>query len=65
MQGKLKIESLKKEDFEVSVWPDSWETIKARLEVGVPVILRCAVKEWNEAKSLSLEDVVSVWKETK
>lgn len=65
MQGKIKIESLKKEDFEVSVWPDDWESTKPRLEVGSPVILRCTVKEWNESKSLSLEDVVSVWKEPK
>jgi len=65
MQGKVKIESLKKEDFEVSVWPDDWESTKPRLEVGSPVILRCTVKEWNEAKSLSLEDVVSIWKEPK
>ena len=65
MQGKIKIESLKKEDFEVSVWPDDWESTKPRLEAGSPVILRCTVKEWNESKSLSLEDVVSVWKEPK
>lgn len=63
MQGKLRVESIKKEDFEVSVWPDDWETAKGRLEIGSPVILRCTVKEWNEAKSLSLEEVISVWKD--
>lgn len=63
MQGKLRVESIKKEDFEVSVWPDDWETAKGRLEIGSPVILRCTVKEWNETKSLSLEEVISVWKD--
>jgi DNA polymerase-3 subunit alpha len=63
MQGKLRIESLKKEDFEVSIWPDDWELVKPRLEVGLPVIMRCTVREWNESKSLNLEDIVSIWKE--
>lgn len=63
MQGKLKIESLKKEDFDVSVWADDWADVKDRLQVGAPIILKCTVKEWNETKSLSLEEIVSIWKE--
>ena len=55
--------ALKKEDFDISAWPDDWEKVKSKLDVGVPVIMRCTVKEWNEVKSLNLEEVISIWKE--
>jgi DNA polymerase III alpha subunit len=61
--GRIKIESLKKEDFEISVWADDWEIVKDSLIEGLPIIARCVVKRYNGDPSLSLQQILDIWKD--
>lgn len=61
--GRIKIESLKKEDFEISVFPDDWDLVKDKLVEGIPIITRCVVKRYNGEPSLSLQQIVDIWKD--
>ena len=60
--GRIVVESLRKEDFEISLFKDSWARYKSDLLPGLPVRMICSVKEYNGDPSLSLELVEEIWK---
>ena len=61
--GKLVIESLDKEDFEIMAWTKEWLHFKDRLVEGSPIIAECVVKRYKGNLGFSLNDVVDIWKE--
>ena len=62
--GRITIESLKKEDFEVSVWADDWGSIKDSLKEGLPIVVNCNVKRYNGEPGLSLVKIEKIWKDS-